>query len=91
MERRRPSLASQASRLGSAFTATGWTVAAAPVSGATSLRSPAATGVLGKWKYLASHDVMLGLGDGFEGQVWVYKPTRLAGAVKRGRRSTPVS
>ena len=34
----------------------------------------AGTGVLGKWKYLASHDVMLGLGDGFEGQVWIYKP-----------------
>ena len=32
------------------------------------------TGVLGKWKYLRSHDVMMGLGNGFEGQVWVYKP-----------------
>jgi hypothetical protein len=32
------------------------------------------TGVLGKWKYIASYDVMLGLGGGHEGQVWIYKP-----------------
>jgi hypothetical protein len=32
------------------------------------------TGTLGKWKYLGTHDVMMGIGDGDEGQVWVYKP-----------------
>jgi len=59
---------------GSGFTATGWTVVPAPVSGATAPAVIGTTGVLGKWKYLRSHDVMLGLGNGFEGQVWVYKP-----------------
>jgi Ca2+-binding RTX toxin-like protein len=59
---------------GSGFTATGWTVVPAPVSGATVPAVIGTTGVLGKWKYLRSHDVMLGLGNGFEGQVWVYKP-----------------
>ncbi len=59
---------------GPAFTATGWTVAEAPVSGTSSPALTAGTGVLGKWKYLRSHDVMLGLGDGVEGQVWIYKP-----------------
>jgi hypothetical protein len=59
---------------GPAFSATGWTVTEAPVSGTSSPALTAGTGVLGKWKYLASHDVMLGLGDGFEGQVWIYKP-----------------
>jgi hypothetical protein len=46
----------------------------APVSGASAPALIGTTGVLGKWKYLRSHDVMLGLGNGFEGQVWVYKP-----------------
>jgi hypothetical protein len=32
------------------------------------------TGILGKWKYIRSYDVMMGLGGGYEGQVWVYKP-----------------
>lgn len=59
---------------GPAFTATGWTVAEAPVSGSSSPALTGGTGVLGKWKYLHSHDVMLGLGDGVEGQVWIYKP-----------------
>ena len=59
---------------GPAFTATGWTVAPAPVSGANVPALTHPTGVLGKWKYLRSHDVMVGLGGGFEGQVWVYKP-----------------
>ena len=59
---------------GSGFTATGWTVVPAPVSGANVPALIGTTGVLGKWKYLRSHDVMLGLGNGFEGQVWVYKP-----------------
>ncbi len=60
---------------GSAFTPTGWTVTAAPVAAGSVPALTAGTGVLGKWKYLASHDVMLGLGHGFEGQVWIYKPT----------------
>ena len=59
---------------GPAFTATGWTVTPAPVSGANFPTLTGTTGVLGKWKYLRSHDVMLGLGNGLEGQVWVYKP-----------------
>jgi Bacterial Ig domain len=59
---------------GTAFTPTGWTVAAAPVSGAAVPALTSSTGVLGKWKYLASHDVMLGLGHGRDGQVWIYKP-----------------
>jgi hypothetical protein len=60
---------------GSAFTPNGWTLAAAAVSGAAVPALTNTTGVLGKWKYLQSHDVMLGLGHGHEGQVWVYKPT----------------
>lgn len=32
------------------------------------------TGILGKWKYIADYDVMMGLGEASEGQVWVYKP-----------------
>ena len=59
---------------GPAFATTGWTVAPARVSGASAPAVTGTTGVLGKWKYLRSHDVMLGLGNGFEGQVWVYKP-----------------
>jgi len=59
---------------GPPFTATGWSVAPAPVSGANVPALTGTTGVLGKWKYLRSHDVMLGLGNGFEGEVWVYKP-----------------
>jgi len=59
---------------GSGFTAAGWTVVPAPVSGVSAPALTGTTGVLGKWKYLRSHDVMLGLGNGFEGQVWVYKP-----------------
>ena len=60
---------------GTAFTATGWTVSPAPVAGATLPAVTGTTGVLGKWKYLRSHDVMLGLGNGVEGQVWIYKPS----------------
>ncbi len=59
---------------GPAFTVTGWTVSPAPVSGWNVPALATGTGVLGKWRYLRSHDVMVGLGDGFEGQVWVYKP-----------------
>jgi len=59
---------------GAAFTATGWTLVPAPVADGEAPALTGTTGVLGKWKYLRSHDVMLGLGDGVEGQVWVYKP-----------------
>jgi len=59
---------------GPAFTASGWTVAPAPVAGTNVPAVTGTTGVLGKWKYLRSDDVMLGLGRGIEGQVWVYKP-----------------
>jgi hypothetical protein len=59
---------------GPAFAPTGWTVEAAPVSGTSAPAVTGTTGVLGKWKYLASYDVMLGLGHGTEGQVWIYKP-----------------
>ena len=59
---------------GPAFTATGWTLAEAAVSGTSAPALTGTTGVLGKWKYVHSHDVMLGLGDGLEGQVWIYKP-----------------
>ena len=60
---------------GPAFTATGWTVSPAPVAGTSAPAVTGTTGVLGKWKYLRSHDVMIGLGNGVEGQVWVYKPS----------------
>ena len=60
---------------GPAFTPTGWTIAPAPVSGADAPALTSTTGVLGKWKYLRSHDVMMGLGHSHDGQVWVYKPT----------------
>jgi hypothetical protein len=59
---------------GPAFAATGWTVVPAAVAGASAPALSSTTGVLGKWKYIASYDVMLGLGGGIEGQVWVYKP-----------------
>lgn len=59
---------------GPAFTAAGWTIAPAAVSGAVVPALTQSTGVLGKWKYVAGYDVMIGLGDGYEGQVWVYKP-----------------
>jgi Bacterial Ig domain len=59
---------------GPAFTASGWTVSAAPVSGPDLPAVRMTTGILGKWKYIPSHDVMMGLGGGTEGQVWVYKP-----------------
>jgi hypothetical protein len=60
--------------VGSAFTIDGWTAARAPVSGASRPDIQMTTGILGKWKYIRSHDVMMGLGGGNEGQVWVYKP-----------------
>jgi hypothetical protein len=59
---------------GSAFATSGWTLRRAPVSGSNAPAVSMSTGILGKWKYLPSHDVMMGLGDGYEGQVWVYKP-----------------
>jgi hypothetical protein len=59
---------------GPAFAPTGWTLVAAPVADGDAPALAGGTGVLGKWKYLQSHDVMLGLGDGVEGQVWIYKP-----------------
>jgi hypothetical protein len=59
---------------GPAFTATGWSVSPAPISGPDAPALRMTTGILGKWKYISSHDVMIGLGDGYEGQVWVYKP-----------------
>ncbi len=59
---------------GPAFTASGWTVSAAPVSGADFPAVRMTAGILGKWKYIPSHDVMMGLGNATEGQVWVYKP-----------------
>ena len=59
---------------GNAFKASGWTLTRAPTTGATHPALQSTTGVLGKWKYIASHDVMIGLGHGREGQVWVYKP-----------------
>ena len=52
-----------------------WVQTDAPVAGATLPAVTGTTGVLGKWKYLRSHDVMLGLGNGVEGQVWIYKPS----------------
>ena len=59
---------------GPAFTATGWTLGEATLAGTSAPALSGTTGVLGKWKYVRSHDVMLGLGDGVEGQVWIYKP-----------------
>ncbi|HSD53478.1 MAG TPA: Ig-like domain-containing protein [Burkholderiales bacterium] len=59
---------------GAAFATTGWTVVPAPVAGASAPALSSTTGVLGKWKYIVSYDVMLGLGGGTIGQVWVYKP-----------------
>jgi len=59
---------------GPAFTPTGWKVSPAPVSGPDAPAVRSTTGILGKWKYIPSHDVMIGLGNGHEGQVWVYKP-----------------
>jgi hypothetical protein len=58
-----------------AFSASGWTVARAPLSGPDAPALTSTAGVLGKWKYLATHDVMVGLGHGSEGQVWIYKPS----------------
>jgi hypothetical protein len=66
---------------GPAFTATGWSVSPAAVSGPDAPALRMTTGILGKWKYIPSHDVMMGLGDGYEGQVWVYKP--VAGQPRR--------
>jgi Bacterial Ig domain len=57
-----------------AFAAGGWIVEPAPVSGASAPAFATSTGILGKWRYIETHDVMIGLGDGNEGQVWVYKP-----------------
>jgi hypothetical protein len=59
---------------GPAFTPHGWTVQSAPLSAAAVPALTMATGILGKWKYIRSHDVMIGLGGGREGEVWVYKP-----------------
>ena len=59
---------------GPAFTPHGWTVSRAPMVGPDRPAVQLSTGILGKWKYIGTHDVMMGLGDGIEGQVWVYKP-----------------
>ena len=59
---------------GPALTTSGWTVSAAPVSGPDLPALRMTAGILGKWKYIPSHDVMMGVGNGTEGQVWVYKP-----------------
>jgi hypothetical protein len=61
-------------RNGPAFTPEGWTVSRAPMTGPDRPAVQLLTGTLGKWKYIGTHDVMMGIGDGDEGQVWVYKP-----------------
>jgi Ca2+-binding RTX toxin-like protein len=59
---------------GPAFSASGWTVTPAAVAGDSVPALQMSTGILGKWKYIRGYDVMMGLGGGYEGQVWVYKP-----------------
>jgi hypothetical protein len=59
---------------GSAFATSGWTLRRAPVAGPDAPALSMSAGILGKWKYVPTHDVMMGLGDGHQGQVWVYKP-----------------
>ncbi len=51
-----------------------WSVERAPVDGATAPDTLGSVGVLGKWRYVEAYDVMMGLGDSYEGAVWVYKP-----------------
>jgi hypothetical protein len=58
-----------------------WNLEAAPVSGiaAPTLATNANgavefTGVFGKWDYVASHDIFLGVVNHYTGDVWAYKP-----------------
>ena len=59
---------------GPKFSQDGWTMTRALQIGPGRPDLHMLTGILGKWKYIAGYDVMLGVGDGNEGQVWVYKP-----------------
>ena len=55
--------------------AAGWTLEEAP---APTRAAPVAPGlfhgVLGKWDYVESHDVFIGVTDPFSGDIWAYKP-----------------
>ena len=56
----------------------GWQLSSLSVSGELlpNRGSGGFTGVLGKWKYIPSYDVFIGVLNGVDGDIWVYKPTQ---------------
>jgi hypothetical protein len=55
----------------------GWTITKAPTPTLPVPRVPTEhpwTGVMGKWDYIETYDVFIGVTNGFTGDVWVYKP-----------------
>jgi VCBS repeat-containing protein len=55
--------------------ANGWILEKAPEPTLATPQPPAdLRGVLGKWDYVASHDVFIGVTDQLTGDIWAYKP-----------------
>lgn len=54
--------------------ATGWTIQKAPTPPSPVPTEGVGTGILGKWKYIPSLDVFMGLTDPVLGNIWIYKP-----------------
>ena len=52
-----------------------WNLEQAPLTGSSFPSVPSGfRGVLGKWDYVASHDIFLGVSNHLTGDVWAYKP-----------------
>lgn len=52
----------------------GWDIEKLESSSTLTPDNDPATGVLGKWKYLAQIDAFIALQDKFAGNIWIYKP-----------------
>ncbi|ADJ28607.1 DNRLRE domain-containing protein [Nitrosococcus watsonii] len=52
----------------------GWTVSKQPIPTSAVPAGDVETGILGKWKYIASLDAFMGLQGNTNGDVWLYKP-----------------
>jgi hypothetical protein len=53
----------------------GWTITRQPTPAqAVPSAAHVGSGILGKWKYIASLDVFMGVQDSVQGNVWIYKP-----------------
>ena len=56
------------------LSASGWTITKQRTPVLATPNGSVGTGILGKWKYIASLDAFMGLQDATHGNIWIYKP-----------------